>query len=754
LHINLKVSLLIFIVLLTSVNIPAVPATAQKVTIAQEQLKYGYWEISPTIENVLDDFSVIAWYRNYDPTSSNLLEPDESFSASATLGKYREMYAGEYGVSADNVYTIDPDGNGYHQWGNRAGTWTSSSKWDTAYSTIPFNVIDTSAGNFGGDQQALLDYIDGKTDPFPSMGQQVGPITQIFSSAPEVAFSIGDVYLSDKDGTHWSKLGYANMSEAARELSTTIPIVNNIQNTTYVYKQIPYSFKVLFWTLGDCSYSESFMRANVYQYWQEKIGPLGMVGKGVYYLRDSYDINFDYVDKAYADIDTVEANLEVNIEAPLFTSRATDQFASPDGQITFYYNNTWIGLMNAKVSGIYGGAISPYVPTSSTYGDYITDINGGTVNNPKGATLPTGNVLNGDIADVPPKEVHNFGGGEKVIQPTVKTDVALLDDQQNHQTTYNDPKFTPDAQFEIGDGTSAEAWRWFQEHGVKPGITESALPAERMADPEYWTSYLVAPTAALYGSLANPKRVYVLEWNDSDTYNPMEGKFFSTDYTDAESNYINKAIIDEISANKIDRQYSEAMALDREIPNKLTLSLGAKLRPALHTWTDHIEFERSVWRHEWVFLHGWLPPIEEHSAKPVFDVISGIEIVNVFLTYTITFNVVMIDKYGYDTPITNVNADDDLRPWIGQLIANNTYDRYYNYDIVMRGERNFASSITVAIIGVLWIAWVYTAYKKSKQLKISFIEALKMGLWTKVFLTIVLFIILPIVVGPFLTFIV
>jgi len=706
-------TLFLFFILTVAIFLPIITvANAQEdveLGLIRRKIRYGYWELAPTIDNIKTDWSVEWQGKVYK------------------LGDVRsdeEIIRG--------LYTIDPDGDTYHWLKNKSASTTASA----GYAVTPGSVKEK--------------------------------VTQIHSSAPEVAFSVGQVYLSDASGIPWYKLGYENFTQAAQYLSNTIAVTNYIQNKTYVYRQIPYSFRVCFWTLGTATVNEAIGTHKIYSYEMEKTGRVLWnfgtfpVGKQEYKEMDSYYVQYAWADKTYVDVDPIECNLQINIEAPLFTSFATQRIETPYGT-TFLYNNSWIGIVDATVQNIQGGAIDPNFPTTETYA----------YTGPTGQSIlvKTGEVKSNlgvaSRTSPPDLEQYTVGTQKQTIQPSVVAEEPIALDNivpsanyggfSNIQSAYGD--YSPNGVSASNAQTDYVA-RQTSSIGASAtggvvGRPKGWLGAYEYADPNYWDAYYVATSQATGASLGNPQDLYVVQWNASQEFDPETSKFYDFDYEGASANYVNRQIINEITSDQIDRQYSDVMALDVEIPNSLALTLGAKMQPALHTYTRTINVHEQVWRQEYkCFGGGWQTPGILKEADYTFEVIKGQEVVNVFCTYTITFTVVMIDKYGHDIPLTNIRAGDGLTPFLDTIIHNDTGTDQYDYSVKLTlwyENANTWTWVAWAIVGGLWAYWIYSAYRKSKTDKTkSFFGHLRQGIIWKIIITAVVIIVVPMVLSIFL----
>jgi hypothetical protein len=694
---------LLFLILVSGLVVPmfAPVAIAQGETkVKRITLKYGYWEVAPVIENVLTDFTV------------------EHLGNVYALGDVRsdqDLIAGKYN-------TMDVDGNAKGATENFVGVVETTEEvveevppelqdllGEEIVKVVPRDPADIQADYDNLDALMMLadeatpsyhwyKTISGSDMASASMGSPDPDVsykkTYIWSSAPEVAFSVGQVYLSDAYGTHWAGLGYENTSQAAESLSNTVTMTNTIQNATYIYREIPYSFRVVFWTMGDCEVSHAMGSHKIYSYEEEDV-ILGF-GQSSYTEKDSYSIQYSWVDKAWADIDEVEANLKINIETPLFTSRATQEIHSPDGTVTFYYNDTWIGIMDASVQNIIGGAIDTRVPISPAYPNGLPT---GTVS----SEIPTSVARSG----LPDQENYVIGTHTQTIQPGLDAEAVLEGDEDGYVHTSSSGDF--------GDGTPDSVYRDIQDNPYGYNPPGGAITDIDMTDPEHWEPYQVATTQAMGASLAHPQYEYIVSWNDSSEYDPNTGELYPFDYEDGKGKWINSQIISEVSSDQINRVYSPQLELDREIPNSMTLSLGARLKPALHISTTKHTIEQQRWRREYMIFFGWQDAGLESRNNYNFETISSVEILNVFCTYTVTFTVMMIDKYNNDVPLTNIYAQDSINPYIQKPLHNDTYDKQYDYQSEhFLWYNSIFTWIIMAIVGVIVVIVVLMVIKKMR----------------------------------------
>jgi len=645
-----------------------------EIELLRQRIQYGYWEITPVIENILTDWTVAegTWLAGYA----------EEGSGFATLSQEQAIA---------RSYIIDPDSNQYTSWRNR------------------------SAKNIG------------------TVGEQI--FSNIYSSAPPVGFAIGQIYLSDWSGKHWSQVSsssneplYDNFTQAIDNLAEWDTIINYEKNTTHIYREIPYSLKICFWTQGTADYTTETMSIPLLDYYHQD-DFLGLWGQGdAYYVPEaSYEGYFDYVKESYVDIEPVTANLNLKIIAPLWTQSATQIIETPDGQMTAVYDNTWIGFLDAKVTDINGGHIDPSIP-------------------PTPAGQAEGIVDGGTIAPPPDEpEIYSSGSTQQTITPAPSKaglqDTTIQTDPSSQRETLPPSNSFP-ADQSYGD---------ISDYGF-PDISEGGL----VEDPKFYESYFIAASQAMGASLGNVQGDYLVSWNDS--YQSLGlivdgvGSLQELEYAQAQANYINSTIIQEIS--DVDRQYSSDLALDREIPNSLDITLGATLKPALHTWFTDIEWVYKKFASEMVTLGGRHTNLKE-TATNVISVLSGQEVINVYISYTVTFTTVMIDRYDLErTPATNRWSSDDLNPYIKHQLHNNTYDGgRYEFQIEYFDLAGTSNWITIAVWGLavgLWVFWIYRAYKKSRPpSRTSFFGELKSGIIKKLIITLAIVIVVPIVLGFF-----
>lgn len=605
------------------------PSSAQvSSTLVRSRVQYGYWEITPVIDNILKDWSVSL---------------STSVSGGTVSAGSNPTYLNPQIFASRKDTTIDPDGNQYSFWTTK------------------------SAVSIG----------------LPSANRNC----QIYRSAPATNFALGEVYLSDYQGNHWSRLGYNNFTSAMSSLANWQIIQNYEQNTTYVYREIPYSFKVCFWTQGMAHYTTAPTNAWLFRYYYQSDDWFNGIDGAVFQPDKSYKMYYDFCNASYVDTLPVTAMLDLKIIAPLWTSSATQTIQSPDGTWKANYDNTWIGMLGAKVSGIHGGIIDASIDPSTVQG---------TVD--QGATA---------TARKTPDNYTGSRGQTAVIEP-VPSQTAVAGSGTSKPAFTNTANPTQQA---VPSGLPDGAIAKVTTNGGFPNVVADNI----VLDPDVYESYFLSASTAQGAVLGQYQDEYLVQWNSS-YYDPRNPSTLLNQYSSANANYINQTIISDIK--NVDRTYSSSLSLDKDIPNELDVTLGATMRPALHSWYKNVHWtEKDVSRIAGFFGDQHFDITQNDN---VLKVLAGQEVINVYITYTITFTVVMIDKYNQQRiPSTNLFAGDDLYAWVKQQLHNNSYEEYWNWQYQMYSVGGSTANV-VLIIGVvaivaLWIYWFYTAYKTASR---------------------------------------
>ncbi len=660
-----------------------------EVELIQQRIQYGHWEINPVINNVLTDWRV----------------------ARSSGGV---PFATWVTPSASDVnmlnYIIDPDG------------------------------VQKSQYRFFQQRQAA--------DTEPQQG--VSAKTNIYSSSPAVGFSVGQVYLSDYNGNHWSRLGYQNFTDAGDKLTNLRTIINPIRNATYIYREVPYSVKVCFWTQGKATYTYAPGGAiELFKLTKEREWALGQ-----WDTVSSYKMNWEYMNASWVDIDEVTAQLKMSIQAPLFTQQATRQIAAPDGSFTALYNDTWIGFIDAHVSKIDGGPIDTSLDLPAALEGVNRPINATAEGSSGDSKMNLGSGPTGDVY------TPSGGAAQQVVTPTV----SQVGETQNSGSPENidaassagNPQTNSVDRGNLGFiGTSslnsAQVGTYVAAAYGFPAPNNSRLLDARnpiINDPNTQQSYFLSSNYAVGAQIGSAANKYVIRFNQSPEFDPVSGTFTPT--LSGNSNWINAEIRSQIT--EVNRQYSTDLALDRDIPNDLTFTLSATMQPGLHTWYKRINWDHKSFHQDWL-LHFWeggvsyaAPALKEQSTG-VLKVINGQEVINVYMTYTITFTVVLIDRYNIKkAPATNVWATDQLDPWVKQQLHDDYYDEYYEYNVEFFGGQGYFGIIFWAVFGIIMVFHVIRAYNDGdrKAGKKSFYEAL--GKWKGILIKVVIAFIVGLVV--------
>jgi hypothetical protein len=680
-HRKAKILFIIPLFLLSVFTVlPSTSHAQQQQVLTRQTIQYGYWEIVPVIQNILTDWTVAK--GTFYGTKGIV---DEG-TARITVDPYV--------AATTRNYLIDPDGNNYDSWESRPGAKQASNIYipkteDEAWAEILAPVPPAQR------EAAKAAMLAQKNDVwYWAMKKGVSPYTlltytaadslfrtNIYRSAPATGFSIGNVYLSDSFGNHWSIADggiYPNISAAVDNLAYWQVIPNYEKGVTYVYRKIPYSVKLCFWTQGYADIpktqpSDSFLLQGFY--YQDGFAGNWWGIDSPYWVQSKTAVaSFDWVNESYIDADPVTTNLNFEILAPLWTSRATEIIQSPNGDYQATFNNTWIGFLDAYISNIEGGLINPDINIPDPPPQMKRKITG-TVDG-----LPDIYITSAPST----AEVIQQGNRRQVVTPAPSqagvTEQVVRDpktDSGTQSANWQSSSFTDEERGAIENDLvltdDGLVWRGF------PDLVEGNL----VQDPDYYEPYYLAATLAEGASLGNIQEEYVQIWGNQ-TYQSLaaltngQGNLQYVNFVDAQANYVNYTII-KSDTTQVNRQYAEDIPLSLDIPNTLKLSIGATLKPAVHTWYKDItwvykEFGDQVWgigdRHTQL----------RNKAENIISVLSGQEILNVYMTFTITFTVVVIDRYDNSfVPGTNRYAGWDMAPWIKTNLHDNTYDETYEW---------------------------------------------------------------------------
>lgn len=712
-----KLLLILSLFLLTMFTTITIPPTQAQVsaTLIRQRVQYGYWEIVPVIDNILTDWSVASGH--YDKSKSGSQAIDEG----TIVWTYKdEIKRNPWKINARN-YIIDPDGNTYNEAEGR-----DAAKF--AESLLVANPLPPRPSGYPSDAPWTWKEAE-KFGYAPYAPSQQSYTTQIYRGCPPVGFSVGNVYLSDPFGIHWSDANngaYPNTSAAIDALADWEVIPNYARNTTYIYREIPYSMKVCFWTQGysdipDQQPSEQFLLQGFFH--QDSWGREAWgIGAPYWVPSKSAYAKFFWVNESYIDADPVTANLNLKVMAPLWTARATDIIRSPSGDYLALYNDTWVGFLDARITNIYGGLVDPLVPAPPT------GYSPGNIQGVSTAPPPS-------VGDAPTQDYTKTVGSrtEKVTPTPSQAGVDAKDTYSPTQPTgvsssfASSTTFSPEELVAIQDNTVVGRANDIPQEGDGQAFTgfPEVVEGNIVLDPNYYEPYWLAASLAQGAALGNTQDVYLLEWSNQSFAGLAAltngiGDLQYINYLNAQANFVNHtAILSDITGT--DRQYAEDLALDRDMPNVLDISLGATMKPAVHTWFKNIrwiykEFGDQVWN------YGDRHTQLRSKADNIIQVLAGQELLNVFMIFTITFTVVVVDRYNHEfVPGVNKYAGKDLIPWIKMQLHNNTYTETYEWSEVFFGWSGlFPQTFWLLFLVFVGYFLFYRAYNERKYAREKF----------------------------------
>jgi hypothetical protein len=663
--------LLLFLVfsLITTIPFPLSHAQAA-VELIRQRIQYGYWEVNPVIDNILS-----AW-RIRDSELMQGIGPWAYVTQQDAINSY---------------YLLDPDGNNIAT----VKPGTASSSWHLYQDRSAF----------------------GKA--IPSNIKVSQNRTQIYSSAPKVGFSIGQVYLSNNQGTHWQDLGYSNFTNAMDNLVQTQTVVRYDTNATYVYRIIPYSVKVVFWTEGRAFVlptDVTHVTVPLFKFTQED----GSWVDATIHTIQYYTVDLDFINRSFVEADEVTCQLDLSLEAPLYTSKATQLISTPDGGFKATYDNTWIGFMDLKVAKIEGGPID----TAFDVPQQVTGANVPIVANQTGST----NDPKIQYAPAPTTQTKTYKGSEQVTQPgvpltgeTANSYSKPVNDYQS-EDPYANPldRVTPASGNGFDGGTIMNQWLAYDGYG-------SFRKSNLIADPQTEQSYFLASPVAVGSLIGQKQNVFAIKYNTSanpfleQEFDPRTGTFYPKTVGEITANSINTEVRSQLAT--ADRQFSTDIALSADIPNKLDFTIGATMKPGIHTWFTNATVKYKQYHQDlrlWFepYATGYAPPELQRQDTFNLRLIQGQEVVNVYMAYTLTFNVAMVDRYNITQyPATNQYASDELNPWIKQKMHDNYYDEYYEYNVIMPWWAPYTNNFWIGFLiglGVI-LYWSYSKYNSMKK---------------------------------------
>jgi hypothetical protein len=660
-----------------------IPSTshAQQQILTRQSIQFGYWEIVPAINNILTDWTVA---KGVFSGTRGTVEGD---TVRVTVDPYI--------AATTRNYIIDPDGDKYTEWESRPGVTqgkaanlyipkTEAQLWDEILAGVPADqkqaakdkLLSTNSNVwFWAAQRGIA--------PYTLLGYTAADSlfrTHIYRSAPPVGFSVGNVYLSDPMGNHWSLADggiYPNVSTAVDYLADWQIIPNYEKDVTYIYREIPYSVKVCFWTQGYADIpktqpSKSFLLQGFYY---QDGGPIGFGSNAPYWIPSKTALaSFDWVNESYIDADPVTANLNFEIIAPLWTSRASELIRSPNGDYQATFNNTWIGFLDAYISNIQGGLINPAVdvpdPPQSMRRGIVGTVDG----------LPNMEVTSARAS----AQVIQQGNRRQVVTPTPSQAGVTNRVERDPNIESTSTPGWQSTQFTTEEGGVIAADDFTSDDtGIRYRGFPKILEGNLVADPNYYEPYFLSANLAMGSSIGNVQDEYITIWGNQ-TYQGVagltngKGTVQQLGFVNAQANYVNFTTIKSDVTN-VNRKYAEDIPLSADIPNSQQLSIGATLKPAVHTWYKNInwiykEFGDQVW--SWNNRHTQLRTRGENTLS----VVAGQEILNVWMTFTVTLTVAVIDRYDNDfVPGTNKYAGWDMTPWIKMNLHGNTYDEKYEW---------------------------------------------------------------------------
>lgn len=690
--------------------------------LVQQRVRFGYWEIVPAINNILTDWKA---------SVGTFYSVSGSVSEGTSFVDLAEIYKG----AKPTNWFIDPDRNSWTQTGTKVSTYSENlvqvksrdqiltelkglydpNMWPTleGYSTDYLFQIATKTWDLSPTQTRT------------QMG--LGPITtEIWQSAPPVGFSVGNVYMSDAFGNHWSKINNGefkyNYTKAIDTLSYMRVIPNYQRNVTYIYREIPYSMKITFWTQGQAYFAPAVSQSYLLMDWwyQDRGWFFGTIGSGAPYYVPSKtaSASFQYVPKISVEALPVTFNLDFDVIAPLWTAQATNIIKTPDGNYKALYNNTWIGFAGATITQIAGGLVDPTIPSIQNVQPIQVE----------------GSFYGVDTATTPPPTAAPANSELFYTSPTNSQKVTPAPSQQASNTAGS---YATNPQSTVSTFVNSPAFSDYERVGILgaedanthqfgiPQVSEGGL----VSDPDIYEPYWIASAQAQESALASVENVYKTsvngEYNASyGIYQAIsgldsgQGTISTVDYSKATAQSVDHTKIESDIVN-VDRQYAEDLALSLDMPNTLHLTLGATMKPAIHSWYRNIDWTYATYRDQvWSFNN---EEVKREGSQNTIEILAGMEVFNVYVTYTLTFNVIVIDRYNHDfVPGTNRYTGDGLAPWIKTLFHYN----YYNESLAWQyTPLEWASAIFPPIFWILFglfaVIFAYRGARKRQQIALE-----------------------------------
>jgi hypothetical protein len=710
-------------------GLPTIATAQEEQDILEAQrVQFGYWEIVPVVENILDDWKVsVGTYTGGAVGSFGTVEEGTGFT---TL---RDVYGGTEPLN----WLIDPDGSNYVWSGEKEAKFSENLKRQKTREELITELLATDGGDHEGGQDwdpedlegasdgTLFDWAsDAGIDPILTRVQTgEGPIiTDIYKSAPPVGFSVGNVYLSDAFGNHWSKveggLFEDNYTQAVDSLSFLRVVPNYQKNISYIYREVPYSMKVCFWTQGIADFAPEVTEDSYLVmgwYYQAESWFFGKIGfERPYWIPSkTASASFQWVPEVRVEALPVTVGLDLDVIAPLWTARATEIIETPDGTYQALYNNTWIGFAGATITHIDGGIIDPSLPS----------IPNAQPIDPTGKTAGTDTAnFNNQIAPETSELFSTDPNKAQKVTPAPSTQArdtaAGFDTQATDGATdswmYNN--FNSD---EVGSIMSV-----FDGEGNRglPRLVEGGL----VADIDVFEPYWLAASQAQESAMGNVQNVYTTSangdyedsWNNYQTITGIEqgdGNVGILDYTNADANYIDHTQV-ESDFVEVDRQYSDSLALSLDMPNRLSLKLGATMKPAVHSWYRALDWTEATFRDQVWSINN--REVRREGGRNTIEVLAGMEVLNVYMTYTVTFNVIILDRYDHGfTPGVNRYTGDELAPWVKTILHDNYYNETYSWEFTPIDYAAQVFGLTFWLLFLVFgIFFIYRGASKKRQL--------------------------------------
>ncbi|MBW1931587.1 MAG: hypothetical protein ACTSRL_14380 [Candidatus Helarchaeota archaeon] len=724
--------LLSLFIFLPFLNLPVTYTQYIPASVERPRVQYGYWEIVPVIKDLSRDWwvGVGTYYKDTNYVDTNSIQQIKTLTDDQI---------------ARGVWLIDPDGDNYLRNETRIGLDSGTARvavqpppdvvnyyqyisdpksWGSQHPDEPTPEMPPDYWLYVHGDKNYCEYtLHSRLTNAPE-----SYVTTIHRSAPPVGFAVGAVYPSTWNGIHWKRAGnggYDNLTEALDDISTTITIPNYATGETYIYRQLYYSMKVTFWTQGVVkqqtkAQTDDYLMAYFYQ-------PDGWPGcgcDGTYFVEDkSYKGRFEWLKESFVEAEPVIAGLSMTMEAPLWTSRATEMIQTPDGDYKAYYNNTWIGFLGAEVTDITGGHINPSVapPTPERYLTnplWQNTIDRGilrpapesdeVIDKTLVTPAPDSEARRGTAVDTPPNPT--------AVSPTGTTNYDPVYDSSRYGGAYSV------LLADYADLPIDAIWKGF------PKVVSSGTLVQ---DPKFYEPYFLASLQGLGGQIGqldpNWKNKYMAGTSQNfvdsyqDTYaRPFEDGSSQTlvplDYQKAEANPIRATELTHLTS--IPRQYAPSLALSQDIPNELSFTLTSVLKPALHSWTTNITW---VYKEVTDAVTSFATRTQEVTRRDIehWTVLSGQEILNVYMTYTLTFALAVIDRYNHQiVPTTNFYSGEQLDPWVKTILHNNTYNEHYEWygEFYKPGVSSLFPPLFWLLFGVFTVIFGYRGAKKRQAI--------------------------------------